>query len=736
MPQLESVAAPKLRNSRRPSRLSSARHAREFRRWLFATPPRWLDQTLGFLVACAVFAALLSGAYRAPFDPDLLATSALITLALWLVLRLGQRLGLGAPGRGANIDLELGTLAIAAVYVLIEASGGPSGSVYPLVYVVLAFVAAYQPVLRVAFFVLLTLGIEAGVLGAALFTDAGIEQFAAHGAFVVMFTWLFAVLLRADIAHRRWSAHRSIRAELQRIDDEAREFRLTSGLGIESRELSEADIRNRRQVGSVRAIRDSLYNALAVAEKALRPHTVALLWLDADERSYHVRELRSHSDHVIEDKIAVGEGFIGAVTKRREALALTRLTRNHGGLTYYRRHEPVTDFAAVPIMEGRSLRGILVADRTTGEAFAEDDLGVMHAIVSEIVRVVQVERIFVDMDREKFRKEHFYQASRDFNSALTVDEVAQVALDAARRVTRADVAAVAVATERENVMRITAAHGDASWVGREFSAESTLVGQAIRARIPLPHGTKRNSAHTVFGTETPVSSASIKVLPLLWKDHGVGALVLGSDQDSFLGDDTLDMLRVVTDHAAIAIANAQMYARMERMATTDGLTGLTNHRQFQIAFDEMLARSERYGRKLSVVLTDIDHFKSVNDTYGHPVGDRVLKRVARILEENARKTDIVARYGGEEFAILMEETDTEGAFQIAERIREAAQAESFSSEHGRFSCTLSLGVSTYPDDGRSKSEVIERADQNLYQAKHGGRNRTVVSPKRRTRAAS
>ncbi len=152
-----------------------------------------MDLTLGFLVASAVFAALLSGGYRAPFDPDVLATSALVTLAIWLALRLGQRLGFGAPGREARIDLELGTLVIAAVYVLIEASGGPAGAVYPLVYVVLAFIAAYQPVLRVAYFVVLTLGIEAGLLGDALLTDAGIEHFAAHVAFVGMFTWLFAV---------------------------------------------------------------------------------------------------------------------------------------------------------------------------------------------------------------------------------------------------------------------------------------------------------------------------------------------------------------------------------------------------------------------------------------------------------------------------------------------------------------------------------------------------------------
>jgi diguanylate cyclase (GGDEF)-like protein len=162
------------------------------------------------------------------------------------------------------------------------------------------------------------------------------------------------------------------------------------------------------------------------------------------------------------------------------------------------------------------------------------------------------------------------------------------------------------------------------------------------------------------------------------------------------------------------------------MATTDGLTGLCNHRHFQELFDAMIARAERYGRKLSLILTDIDHFKSVNDTYGHPVGDKVLKRVAVVLGQGARRTDIVSRYGGEEFAVLMEETDRVGARHIAERIRTAVEAEIFHTEHGQFKSTISLGIATYPDDATVKAKLTECADQALYTAKRGGRNRSVA----------
>ena len=115
---------------------------------------------------------------------------------------------------------------------------------------------------------------------------------------------------------------------------------------------------------------------------------------------------------------------------------------------------------------------------------------------------------------------------------------------------------------------------------------------------------------------------------------------------------------MVALQAGQALQRARLYDATERLATTDGLTGLTNHRTFQGRLDEHLGVSQRYGRKVSLILCDIDHFKSVNDTYGHPVGDLVLKGVARILAKEARATDVVARYGGEEFAVVMPETDT------------------------------------------------------------------------------
>jgi diguanylate cyclase (GGDEF)-like protein len=169
-----------------------------------------------------------------------------------------------------------------------------------------------------------------------------------------------------------------------------------------------------------------------------------------------------------------------------------------------------------------------------------------------------------------------------------------------------------------------------------------------------------------------------------------------------------------------------MYKQMVTMATTDGLTGLLNHRTFQERLADLLGRAERHGLKLALILTDIDHFKKVNDTYGHPVGDEVIRRVARVLESSVRKIDIVARYGGEELAVIIEGADAAGAAQLAERIRLDVAKQSIPSDKGPFSITLSLGIASVPEDATDKQTLIERADQALYRAKHTGRNRSVT----------
>lgn len=152
------------------------------------------------------------------------------------------------------------------------------------------------------------------------------------------------------------------------------------------------------------------------------------------------------------------------------------------------------------------------------------------------------------------------------------------------------------------------------------------------------------------------------------------------------------------------------------------MTKLYVHRYFQLLLDQEIKRSRRQNRKFSLVMMDIDNFKSFNDTYGHQLGDRVLKDVAAAARKTSRSEDIAARYGGEEFVIILPETDSKQAMILAERIRASVAGIEIPYENQKLHVTISLGVSTYPDHSELKEELIRAADSALYASKHRGKN--------------
>jgi two-component system cell cycle response regulator len=168
---------------------------------------------------------------------------------------------------------------------------------------------------------------------------------------------------------------------------------------------------------------------------------------------------------------------------------------------------------------------------------------------------------------------------------------------------------------------------------------------------------------------------------------------------------------------------------LRQLATRDQLTGLLNRREFDRILQEETDRSLRFFSHLSLVMLDIDFFKKINDKYGHPAGDAVLKEVARRLEIEVRSVDRVARYGGEEFGVILVQTDPEGAREVAERIRDAVHKAPFEIA-GELSIpvTVSAGVATLPMNGQAARVLVSCADKALYAAKNAGRDRVVIAP--------
>ena len=168
--------------------------------------------------------------------------------------------------------------------------------------------------------------------------------------------------------------------------------------------------------------------------------------------------------------------------------------------------------------------------------------------------------------------------------------------------------------------------------------------------------------------------------------------------------------------------------RLKKLSITDGLTGLFNHRHVQQLLRDEWQRTLRTDEPLAVVMLDLDKFKQINDTYGHPTGDVILYETARILQDTAREIDMVGRYGGEEFIAILPNTNEDAASQFAERVRQRVEGHLFRDEDTEVRMTMSSGVAAYPDEQvEAPEELLKRADEALYAAKEGGRNRVVAA---------
>ena len=197
-----------------------------------------------------------------------------------------------------------------------------------------------------------------------------------------------------------------------------------------------------------------------------------------------------------------------------------------------------------------------------------------------------------------------------------------------------------------------------------------------------------------------------------------------------LRENEKEFLRLISNETATAVERAKIYQHTLDISIKDELTKVFNRRYFNDRVFRELHRAKRYKRELSLIMIDIDHFKNFNDTYGHHIGDEVLRWVAKNIGESIRDSDILARYGGEEFVIILTETDKQGAAFVGEKVRKNLEERSVnltemfkSSIPITRNITISLGVSHFPGDGNTVEELIDRADQNLYKAKAGGRNR-------------
>jgi len=227
---------------------------------------------------------------------------------------------------------------------------------------------------------------------------------------------------------------------------------------------------------------------------------------------------------------------------------------------------------------------------------------------------------------------------------------------------------------------------------------------------------------------------SLICVPLIFQNDTVGILYLDDFVPREFDRGKLELLSILASFAALAIHNARLHNKTKMMAITDFLTGLYNHRYFQQIFAQELGRAKRYQKLMSLIIIDIDNFKSFNDRFGHAVGDKVLIAIGEIISRSLRKVDYAFRYGGEEFVLILPETSLDNAILIADRLRETIAAEAVLNvpEAVGSHITVSAGVACFPENGTNREDLFSLMDSHLYKAKSMGKNKVCHSSAQRS----
>ncbi|MBI5879037.1 MAG: diguanylate cyclase [Chloroflexi bacterium] len=390
-----------------------------------------------------------------------------------------------------------------------------------------------------------------------------------------------------------------------------------------------------------------------------------------------------------------------------------------------RQHRPAACYLGVPMLAGERVIGVIaVQDYEHEDAFDWGHVAMLTTIASQATVALENARLFA----ETRRRAEQLQAINDVEYVLTTTMQPEVLATEIVHVlsSRLNIRHVALGLidGDEIVFRVTDNEDEDEAVLRPLlslprGGESITAQAAALGKTTVVHDTQLEPRFQPFA-DWPHTRSEVAV-PLKTQAGVIGVLNFESDEVNAFAPELVALVETVAGQIAIAVENARLFAETQRLSVTDTLTGVSNRRQlFEIGARE-ISRARRLGQPLSAIMVDIDHFKRVNDTYGHAVGDQVLQDMARTCQRHVRDSDIIARYGGEEFAILLVDTDRHGACRSAERLRAHVEHMVTDTPQGPLRITLSAGVAEVRADS-DLAEALNRADQMLYAAKQSGRN--------------
>lgn len=398
-------------------------------------------------------------------------------------------------------------------------------------------------------------------------------------------------------------------------------------------------------------------------------------------------------------------------------------------------HDPVQSWMGIPLIVRDELIGMLALDSRELNHFGENEVRMASAFADQVAIAIENARLYDRIRTRAKELDALYQATNALLTTLDLDTLLQRVLNAAiDAIPPAERGMLLLLDDNNQYLRIRAVKGytNPHLYTIEFTADQGYATHALRTGESLLISDNYSEDHLAYDGEVEEMRQirSAIVAPLILEEEAIGVISLDSTQTSAFTNGHLRLLQTFATTAAAAIQNATLHAEMQELATTDTLTNLLNRHGFFDLGRREVERSYRFGRKASAVMFDIDHFKRVNDEYGHAIGDEILAMLAQRCRGELRAVDLLGRYGGEEFIALLAETSLGRAYSVAERLRLVVSEEPFETSAGNIVITVSLGVAELGNTCSSLRELIDCADKALYEAKKAGRNRVSQHPLR------